>query len=63
MRNSDLLLLGVLGLLGASHLVAVTTESQSAAQLSWVLIGTLVALGAFFLFESGYLWYRNGDAR
>lgn len=59
MRISLRALLGVLGLLATSHLVAVTTESQVAAQFSWVLVSALAGLVAVVVVESAYGLVRS----
>jgi hypothetical protein len=59
MRTSLRALLGVLGLLATSHVVAVTTESQVAAQFSWVLVSVLAVLVAVVAVESAYRWVRS----
>lgn len=61
MKTTSKALFVCLGSLGLSHGIAITTESQVAAQLSWLLIFGLVAVSVLFLAESmsARLWGNN----
>lgn len=55
MRPPTKALLVVLGALSVSHLIAITTESQAAAQASWLLV-SMAALTALVALGDAFYW-------
>ncbi|WP_435360989.1 hypothetical protein [Haloarchaeobius sp. DFWS5] len=53
MNRAGVFALGCLGFAAVSHLVAVTTESQVAAQTTWLLVSGAVGAAVVALVEYG----------
>lgn len=63
MRLSTKALLGAIAALALSHIIAVTTESQIAAQTSWILIWVVIAFALVAFGDVVYHWSRRSIGR
>lgn len=63
MRLTVKAFLAAIVILTISHIVAVTTESQVAAQTSWILIWVVIGVAVVMLGDLVYQWSRQSTGQ